>query len=367
MNKKEVTNRSSEGCGSDSTPLANQLKAQILQNGAMTFRDFMAAVLYDSEKGFYTKAPEIGTQAGAFNTNAMFPAFAFALARAIEHAEQLVGEPLRIVEFGGGTGDLATNLLFFLKTPHEYVIVDISQGLRNVQQSQGIQAVESVDHLSRVPTFAFGNEVLDALPVHRVMGNGSGELVEFYVDIDSTGTFIEKTDRPSTPLLAERLQSEGITLGRGQVAEVCLDLQQFLENAATIISTGYLLFIDYGDAASNLYSFSRRNGTLRSFRSQQAVCNPFEAVGDQDLTADVDFTALDAAARKTGLLPAGHLRQGIWLQNIGIQRYSEHAKAPKSADHEIFTLTSPARLGSAFDAIFFKTQGLPDGPGLHPL
>ena len=365
MDQREVTNGSLEGRGN--TALATHLKAQILQHGAITFRDFMAAALYDPKQGFYTKAPEIGTQTGAFNTNAMFSAFAFALARAIERAEELVGGPLRIVEFGGGTGEIATNLLSFLKTPHEYVIVEISPGLRNVQRSRGIQAIESVDHLSHEPTFAFGNEVLDALPVHRVMGNGSGEILEFYVDIDSTGNFNEIPSLPSTPLLAERLQSEGINLGRGQVAEVCLDLDQFLENAAAIILKGYLLFIDYGDTASTLYSFSRRNGTLRSFRSQQAACNPFDAVGDQDLTADVDFTALSAAAEKVGLLPAGHLRQGTWLQNLGIQGYRKHATSSTGADHEIFTLTSSARLGSTFDVAFFKTKGLPDGPGLHPL
>ena len=327
----------------------------------------MDAALYDPELGFYTKGPAIGTQEGSFNTNAMFPAFAFTIARAIERAEELVGETLRIVEFGGGTGELAANLLNFLGTPHEYVIVDISPGLGQLQKDRGINTVESVSDLLPALTFAFGNEVLDALPVHRVMGSGEGELLELYVDIDSNGEFIEKPELPSTPLLAERLQAEGITLGRGQIAEICLDLEPFLESASKIMTKGYLMFIDYGEKALTLYSHMHRNGTLRSFRSQQAVFNPLEAVGDQDLTADVDFTALNFAARNVGLVPAGHMRQGLWLNNLKIQDYSRFVSDQKSADQEIFCLTNPARLGSTFDVALFKTAGLPDGIGLHPL
>ena len=318
----------------------------------------MALALYDSEYGFYTKGPGIGTRKGTFNTNAMFPAFAFALARAIQQAEGLVGESLRIVEFGGGTGELASNLRSFLSSPHEYVIVDISPGFRTQQTGRGFQAIDSVDGLPPAPTFAFGNEVLDALPVHRVMGDGFGELLEFFVAIDGKGEFIEQPATPSTPLLAERLRAEGIILGRGQIAEICLDLEEFIEKMARPISRGFLVFIDYGEEASPLYAYSRRNGTLRSFRSQQAAFNPFESVGDQDLTADVDFTALRRAATKAGLQSTGCRQQGTWLNNLGIQDYTQVVKDIRSAEEEIFFLTSPARLGSTFDVASFKTPGV---------
>jgi len=347
------------------TVLAKKIKDKIRQQGPMNFRDFMALALYDPEHGFYTKGPGIGTRTGTFNTNAMFPAFAFALARAIQQAEGLVEESLRILELGGGTGELASNLRSFLPTPHEYVIVDISPSFRAQQSRRGFQTAASVDRLSSAPTFAFGNEVLDALPVHRVMGTGASELLELFVGIDRNGEFHEEPDLPSTPLLAERLRSEGTILGRGQIAEICLDLEEFLQKIALVFSKGYLVFIDYGMEASRLYSHSHRNGTLRSFRSQQGVFNPFESVGDQDLTADVDFTALKKAAQKAGLQATGILEQGTWLKNLGIHVYSELVKDSRLANQELFFLTSPARLGSTFDVSLFKTKGLPDGPGLH--
>jgi SAM-dependent MidA family methyltransferase len=331
----------------------------------MTFRDYMALALYDSEHGFYTKGPAIGTCRGSFNTNAMFPAFAFALARAIHQAEDMTKEPLRIVEFGGGTAELASNLRSFLSTPHEHVIVDISPGFRAQQIQRGFQAIDSVDGLPPAPTFAFGNEVLDALPVHRVIGDGSNDILEFFVTIDTKGELSEEPGLPSTPLLAERLQSEGIRLGRGQIAEICLDLEGFIQSIVQPISRGYLVFIDYGAEASILYSHFRRNGTLRSFQSQQVVFDPFESVGDRDLTADVDFTALKVAAKKSGLQHRGCLQQGVWLENLGIQGYASVAKDTRSAEDEIFFLTSPARLGGTFDVALFKTQGIPDGFGLH--
>ena len=197
------------------------------------------------------------------------------------------------------------------------------------------------------------------------MGDGSGDILEFYVALDRKGELVEQPDIPSTPFLVERLQSEGIILGRGQVAEICLDLEGFIENAARPISKGYLMFIDYGEEASALYSPYRRNGTLRSFRSQKPVFNPLDSVGDQDLTADVDVTALKRAARKAGLEFAGCLQQGAWLKQVGVQDYSKVFQNNSSAEEEIFVLTNPSGLGSTFDVTLFKTEGIPDGSSLH--
>lgn len=346
------------------TNLARAIKARIRKEGPITFRDFMDTALYDPHRGFYARGPIIGTEDGTFNTNAMYPAFGFALARAVEWADALVGQPLRVVEFGGGTGQLATAILSFLFRPHEYVVVDVSHGLRTKQHTRGIRAVEKVSDLPPEPTFAFGNEVLDALPVHRVMGDGNGQLLELYVTIDEQGEFIEHPDQPSTPLLAARLESEGVRLGRGQLAEVNLALDEFVAEAARILERGYLMFVDYGDHASALYAHTRRNGTLRCYQGQRQVFDVFDRIGEQDLTADVDFTAVENVVQRAGLLPAGRAMQGEWLHKLKIHEYVSHAQDKDTARDEVALLTSPARLGSAFDVVAFKTAGLPNAPGL---
>ena len=211
----------------------------------------MASALYDPHHGFYSKGPSIGCPQGDFNTNAMFRAFAFAIGRAIKQAEECIGTPLRILEFGGGTGELGQNITSLLGSSIEYIIIETSPNLREQQKNRGLTSLNDIHTLSPAPTFVLGNEVLDALPVHRVINDGSGILKEMYVGLDAQGEFCEQFGPPSSPQLAKRLDEEGIGLGRGHVAEICLDLDGFLQSIQKIISTGYLVFIDYGNEAKN--------------------------------------------------------------------------------------------------------------------
>jgi SAM-dependent MidA family methyltransferase len=351
------------------TELANILKRNIRSQGPWTFRDFMAVALYDEANGFYALGPKIGSPDGPFNTNAKYPAFGYAIAQAIAQAEKTIGCPLRILELGGGTGQLGKSIISFLQTPHEYVVLETSPGLRAIQNQRGLQTIPNVSNLASSPTFVFGNEVLDALPVHRVMGMGNEEIVELYVDLDEDGEFVEQPGSLSTTELAERFRCEGIQLGRGQVAEICLELKPFIQNIRQVLERGYMVFIDYGDWATNLYSHKHRNGTLRSFYQQQPIYDPFFAVGQQDLTADLDYTAVISVAEELCFEVDGPIPQGTWLRNLGIQKYrgslgNRNPEEEESEQEEIDVLTKPAGLGSAFDVFVFKTSGLHDGPSL---
>ncbi len=325
----------------------------------------MAVALYDETKGFYAQGPNIGSADGPFDTNAKFPAFGYAIAQAISQAEKNIGYPLRILELGGGTGSLGNCIISFLQHPHEYLVLETSPGLRANQEQWGLRTVQSLNTLPPGPTFVFGNEVLDALPVHRVMGMGNEEIVELYVDLDEEGDFSEQPGRLSTSELAERLRCEGVQLGRGQVAEICLELKSFIKNIRQIVERGYVFFVDYGDRAVNLYSHRHRNGTLRSYFRQQQIHDLFFAVGQQDLTADVDYTAVLSIAEEVGFEVNGPIPQGVWLQHIGMQDYKRYAVDVESYQEEIDMLTRPSGLGSAFDVLIFRTSGMPEGPGLH--
>ena len=349
------------------TELARMVKKQIRQEGPMTFRDFMAQALFAPGLGFYATGPKIGTPGGAFNTNAMFPAFAYALTRAIEVAEEQLQERLRIVECGGGTGELGRRIQSYLREPHEYVVIETSPALRTQQQSVGLHSVPSPSSLSPEPTFLFGNEVLDALPIHRILGDGNRAIQEQYVDLDKDGDFLEVFREPSSPLLQERLNQEGVFLGRGHLAEICLDLPNFLSQVSTVVSKGYLLFIDYGDEALNLYHFSRPNGSLRCFYRQSQVYDPFDRVGEQDLTADVDFTAVYSAAQEAGLEVVGHQSQGQWLRTLELAETWPASLPPMNSQaFGIDEILSPTRLGTAFDVLGFTTGGIPSPPGFAP-
>ncbi len=345
------------------TELCRILKTSIRTEGPLPFREFMQQALFHPEFGFYTKGPHIGSPRGTFNTNAMYRPFAFCLARAIERAEALVGESLRIVEFGGGTGELASRMGSFFQCPHEYVVVETSPGLRKKQQALGLHAVPHPSELNPRPSFLLANEVLDAFPVHRVMGDGRGGIQEMYVGLDGNGELVECFDAPSTPLLAARLDAEGIRLGRGQIGDINLELDSFMRDARSVLSVGYFVVIDYGMMASELYHYSRRNGSLRCYYQQQQVYNAFDWVGEQDLTTDLDFTAVERAATHAGFALAGRRWQGVWLQALGIDQYQEHGVSPYDSARDIEKLTSPAQLGSTFEVLALQTPGLPLLPG----
>ncbi len=349
------------------TELSSIIKAKIRAEGPMTFRDFMSLALFHEIHGFYTQAPSIGSSDGPFDTSAKFAAFGFGVALAITQATHIIGGTVRVLELGGGTGQLGVSIRSFLTIPHEYVVLETSQGLRKKQAKKGLKSVETLKELEPSSTIVFGNEVLDALPVHRVMGLANEEVCELFVDVDEDGEFCEQPGDVSTPALLQRLTDEHIHLGRGHIAELCLDIQPFLQGLKRIVDPGYIIFVDYGDKASNIYSYHHRNGTLRSYYQQQQIRDQFFAVGHQDMTADVDFTAVTSVATALGFEFAGWTSQGTWLTNLGIQNYIATGKDSHSRQQEVDVLTKEARLGSAFDVLMFKTRGLPDGPGLQPL
>lgn len=342
------------------TPLSLIIKDHIRAHGPMSFRDFMEVSLYHPTHGFYCQGPRIGAATGPFDTNAKFPAFAFAMAEVVKQVRNIVGPALRVLELGGGTGQLGRMIRQFAGFPIEYVVVDPSAGLRDRQKEEGLTTFEDLTLLSSGPTLVLGNEVLDALPVHKVMGLNDGEILEFFIDLDRNGAFFEFPDQASTPELRKRLSLIKVKLGRGQVGEICLELEPLFRKLQDVVESGYLIFVDYGDIATNLYSYLRRNGTLRSYYQQQQIHDPFYAIGEQDLTADVDFTAVRLAAEAHGFEGTAPIPQGKWLARVGIQHYRSEMDSEASVEDEVELLTKGSKLGTAFDVLVFKTKDLPE-------
>ena len=145
----------------------------------------------------------------------------------------------------------------------------------------------------------FSNELLDALPVHRVVVE-SGALREIYVGFEG-GQFIEVLSEPSMPALERYFQEQGITLEEGQQAEVCFEACDWIESAGRALERGFVLTIDYGHEARALYDEHHNRGTLLAYRDHAVTENLLDAPGEQDLTAHVNFTALDLCGRRAGL------------------------------------------------------------------
>jgi SAM-dependent MidA family methyltransferase len=242
-------------------------------------------------------------------------------------------DPFQAVEMGAGSGRLAADLLAALYTDHpdlfarvRYHIVERSAALRAAQVEllaglPGAAVTWSADLAALPPGSVtgafFSNELVDAFPVHRVAMTAEG-LREIYVTEDAQGNLREDSGPPSTPALAAHLAWLGVAPPVGVRSEVNLDAMRWMRAVAARLARGAVLTIDYGDSAERLYSDLRPDGTLLCYTQGKVGADPFAAPGAQDMTAHVDFTALQQAGAEAGLATTALTRQMHFLVDLGI-------------------------------------------------
>jgi len=332
-------------------------------NQRIPFAEFMDWALYQPG-GYYSDAPGIGPQnspqgqtAGDFVTSPHLCAdFGELLAvQLIEMWERLgQPQPLQIVEMGAGHGLLAVDILRYLSqaAPQivlDYNIVERSPLLRRSQQQQ-LQAglaprlVEQIqwrtweDLSDQSITGCFlSNELVDAFPVHLVEVQGSVEetdakrqLLELYVQIQGSINDAERTQLPQFKFVAGALSQPELSTYFEQFAlpleaypegyrtEINLVAQSWSAQVARKLARGYCLTIDYGYQAERYYQSSRRGGTLQCYYQHSYHDDPFINVGQQDITAHVNFTALEQWGKDTGLKTLGFTQQGLFLMALGL-------------------------------------------------
>lgn len=345
--------------------LSARIRAEIAEGGPMSFARFMDLALYDPDGGYYRAPDARPGRAGDFVTGPeLHPIFGATLASAVLDAWDALGrpQPFVVVEHGAGTGALAAPLLAELaSTPLGEVVryhpVDVDE--RRTRALAARLAAAGLDRcLAPDPPAAFAgvviaNEVLDALPVHRVRRRGD-RLVELAVTVDPDGALVETEIAPTTPALAARLAGEDVVLADGQTAELCLALDAWVAAAARPLARGLVLLIDYGYPAAELYDPLRRHdGTLRAYVRQRVHDDPYRHVGRQDLTAHVDVTAVERAAHAAGLTTVGITTQAEALMSLGIERRLQAVQADPATTAEAYRelrgslmrLLDPAAMG----------------------
>lgn len=316
--------------------LVARIRAEIASGGPMTFARFMEIALYDPEAGYYAAGYDAAGSGGPGRERDFLtapeghPIFGWTLARRLEAAWVDAGRPDGFVvrEHGAGGGALAVGILGGLRRSGSdlleaihYQPIEVSGAARRafdaaIERANVDGYVQEPDDRP-APGAVIANELLDALPVHRVEGGKDGVLVERFVTLDASGALTTTLGEPSTPDLAARLGAEGIRLETGQAAEVCLAIDGWVASAAAPLAAGLLLVIDYGYAAAELYA-PTRGSTLRAYHRHRVHADPLVAIGRQDLTAHVDLTAVERAAVAAGLRPLARTRQGEYLAGLGL-------------------------------------------------
>jgi SAM-dependent MidA family methyltransferase len=217
------------------------------------------------------------------------------------------------------------------------------------------------------------NEFLDALPVHRVVMR-DGTLLERFVGWSAErDRFEDQEAAPSTPALAGRLAAEGVTLRDGQAAEIRLATDPWVAAMSTGIGRGFATVIDYGAPAVELYGPARHDGTLRAYSGQRAHADPYVAIGRQDLTAHVDFTAIEQAAIAHDWRTLGLTSQAEFLVGSGFGDLFAARQAVPDVDPEAYLalrasaarLLDPRALGGF--RVIVLGRGVPDDAELGGL
>ncbi len=371
----------------DSDPtLVARIRAEIERSGPMTFARFMELALYDPDAGYYRAASARPGRDGDFLTAPeAHPIFGRAIARQVDDVWAVLGRPatFTIREFGAGGGALAESLFSGLAADGSGLAASVRyrpvevEARRLAELRDRLAAAGAADRIddddgAQIMGVVIANEVLDALPTHRVVLRG-GRLREVFVGIDGSG-FANVEGDPSTPGLAERLRTEDIELAEGQAAEICLAVDEWTAAAAAGLASGVLLLIDYGDPATALYDSGRRPaGTATAYLGQRAHGGLYHAIGRQDLTAHVDVSAVERAATAAGLRHLGTTTQGRFLAALGAGELLVELQSGPGADLQAYLearaalvrMIDPAAMGG-FRVMAFGRE-LPDDAVLRGL
>jgi len=368
--------------------LVELIRSEIRRDGAMPFARFMKLALYDPTGGYYRgDSARPGREGDFITAPELHPIFGRSLATAIEEMWRRMGEPAPFVvrELGAGTGALAVAILDGLREAGSplldviaYEPVEVDERRREAFAARLGASGHGARHRrpgsAPIVGIIVGNEVLDALPVHRVRRR-SGALVEVAVDLDPDGRLVEVEIAPSTPGVATYLADAGIELVDGQTAEFALGLEAWIGDATTDLERGVLLLIDYGAPAVELYDpVRRRDGTLRAYVRHQVHDDPYRHVGRQDLTAHVDVTAVERAANVAGLTTIGVTTQAEALMGLDIEGRLQAIQADPATTFEEYALVrsalmrllDPAAMGR-FRVMAFGRDWPPSEPSEPPL
>jgi SAM-dependent MidA family methyltransferase len=369
--------------------LIADIAAEITREGPITFARFMELALYHPRFGYYVRPLEdpeserIGWSGDFYTSSDVHPFLAQALARQARQIDELLGHPtpFTVVEMGPGKGFLARDFLAACRSYGEsfnrrlrYVLIERSPTMRTLQQQALAGYMDRVglvtwlgtlDELASesVEGLFLSNELVDAFPVHRV-AMLHGRLQELYVQWN--GEAFAECDGPlSTPLLAEYLRRLDVALDDGSRTEINLEAVRWMEQIAHVMARGVVLTIDYGHTAQDLYGPSRREGTLLCYYHQTASDDPYTRVGEQDMTAHVDFTSLATVGEANGLSLTGFTNQMSFLIALGIEEMLENVAEDSPEFSGAVHLLRPDGMGRTFKALVqHKGIAKPDLDGL---
>ncbi len=376
--------------------MENELEVRIRQEithagGVIPLARFMELALYAPGLGYYERSPATVGRRGDFYTSvSVGPVFgellAFQFAAVLE--ELSPSSRPALAEAGAHTGRLAADVLNWLGRHRpeltarlQFWIVEPSAVRRSWQEETlrkfgtRIRWVNSLAELQEqsggIGGIIYSNELLDAFPVHRlawVAAEGrwreigiawEDERFQWHPLAEPSPAVLPEMERlDRLPAALQAVLPDGFSLEVGPAAAA------WWKEAALILHEGRLLTIDYGLTGDEFLQPQRAAGTLRGYAKHHPADNPLAQPGAQDLTAHVNFTALQEAGEVAGLRTEAFTWQRSWLTEILADTLKKPGGFPAWDTlrvRQFQTLTHPEHLGRAFRVLVQgRDRPLPD-------
>jgi SAM-dependent MidA family methyltransferase len=362
--------------------LREQIEREIRERGPIPFSRYMEICLYDPAQGYYSRSAEQFGKAGDFYTSSdVHAVFGRLLACDFNEMWQALDRPphIEILELGPGRGLFARDVLDWSKKKFPDLFAALTYTLQEGSPALRARLQETLrEHVDsgkaavpegrpttpcrtlapETPLIVFANEFFDALPVEILGTQGKLHLA---LEHDR----LQETWLPPSAEELEFLGRYSVHPESGERIEVPLSAQRWITQIAHTLQRGFLLIIDYGYTRNEQLAGHHR-GTLMAYRQHSASANPYQAPGEQDLTAHVNFTALAAAAAQAGMQVQNLRTQSQFLMRIGEPNQfadafedchlpQERAKVALQLKH----LVTPAGMGESFQ-VFVATRGIVD-------
>lgn len=343
----------------------------------------MEMALYYPGLGYYTKdSADIGRAGDFYTSPHLHRIFGAMIGRQMEEMWELLGYPeeFHIVELGAGMGYLAKDMIEYIQRSaigrqetlferFKYSIVELSPAVRARQMNllsgylDKVRWLSDLNELGKVRGCFVSNELLDAFPVRLV--EMDDELTEIYIDAGDDSLFEIK--RPCSHEVKKYFDDISVVFPRGYRTELNLKLKDWITDVSALLSEGFVLTIDYGYSEHDYYSGERDRGTLLCYYQHMINENPYQNIGEQDITAHVNFSSLKKWGEEAGLKTLGFCPQGAYLVSLGIDEaisdlYGESPEAFETA--KIKGLILPHGMGESHKVMVqYKGSGSPELTG----
>lgn len=331
--------------------LQQKIINKIKTEGPITFKNFMEMALYEPDIGYYTSQNTKIGKAGDFYTSShLHPIFGAMIGKQTEDMWEIMGKPsvFQIIETGSGAGYLCKDMLDYFKGVKgsrghpsqcygewsqgaskekeiykhlQYIIVELNPAMRENQKSllsdfsDKVSWASSIRELSNIRGCFLSNELLDSFPVHLI--EMEDEIKEIFVSAEGE-RLIEIKEKPSTDEILNYLKEFSIELQKGYRTEINLQIKDWLNEVNNALTDGFILTIDYGYPARDYYSEDRNRGTLLCYHKHQVTEDPYQNIGEQDITAHVNFSSVKKWGEELGIKTIGFCQQGTFLISVGI-------------------------------------------------